>query len=64
MSQWHKWAMPVALAVSAAGWLPPTAAADTPLKVGFIYVGPIGDAGWTFSTTADARRWKKRLRER
>ena len=27
---------------------PPAKAAD-PLKVGFIYVGPVGDAGWTFA---------------
>lgn len=25
------------------------AAADAPLKVGFVYVGPVGDAGWTFA---------------
>lgn len=24
-------------------------AADEPLKVGFVYIGPIGDAGWTYS---------------
>ena len=24
------------------------ARAQTPLKVGFVYVGPIGDGGWTF----------------
>ena len=27
----------------------PAAAAAEPLKVGFIYVGPVGDAGWTFA---------------
>ena len=26
----------------------PAMAQDGPLKVGFIYVGPIGDGGWTF----------------
>src|SRR5262245_5246905 len=25
------------------------ALAEEPLKVGFIYVGPVGDAGWTFA---------------
>ncbi len=25
------------------------AKAAEPLKVGFIYVGPVGDAGWTFA---------------
>lgn len=24
-------------------------AADEPLKVGFVYIGPVGDAGWTYS---------------
>ena len=24
-------------------------AADAPLKAGFVYVGPVGDAGWTFA---------------
>ena len=27
----------------------PAAAQDDPLKVGFVYVGPIGDGGWTFT---------------
>ncbi|MCA9877208.1 MAG: BMP family ABC transporter substrate-binding protein, partial [Thermomicrobiales bacterium] len=26
-----------------------TPTSDTPLKVAFVYVGPIGDMGWTFS---------------
>ena len=34
-------------AVLAAG-LAGSAAANDPAKVGFIYVGPIGDGGWTF----------------
>jgi basic membrane protein A and related proteins len=61
MSQWHKWAMPVALAICAAGWLPPAAAADTPLKVGFVYVGPIGDAGWTYQHDSGRREMEKAL---
>jgi simple sugar transport system substrate-binding protein len=36
------------LAVPAAGLLPRVAAAADAYKVGFIYVAPIGDAGWTF----------------
>ena len=36
------------LALPAAGLLPRVAAAADPFKVGFIYVAPIGDAGWTF----------------
>jgi basic membrane protein A len=35
------------LASSAA--VAPGNAQDAPLKIGFVYVGPIGDAGWTFS---------------
>jgi len=27
----------------------PAAAQDDPMKVGFIYVGPIGDGGWTYT---------------
>ena len=26
----------------------PALAADDPLKIGFVYVGPIGDHGWTY----------------
>ena len=29
-------------------WLPAAASAAGPLKVAFVYVSPIGDAGWTF----------------
>ena len=36
------------LALPAAGLLPRVAGAADPFKVGFIYVAPIGDAGWTF----------------
>ena len=36
------------LALPAAGLLPRLAGAADPFKVGFIYVAPIGDAGWTF----------------
>ncbi len=27
------------------------------LKAGFIYVGPIGDFGWTSGTKSAARKW-------
>jgi len=39
-------AAPAAPAASAA---PASAAKADPLKLGFIYVGPVGDAGWTFA---------------
>jgi len=35
------------LLAPAAGWIAPAFAA-APLKVGFVYVAPVGDAGWTF----------------
>ena len=34
--------------------------AQEPVKVGFVYVGPIGDAGWTYRTTSAARQWRRR----
>ncbi len=34
---------------SAAVTLPKAAKPSEPLKVGFLYVGPVGDAGWTFA---------------
>jgi basic membrane protein A len=61
MSQWKKWVMPVALAASASGWLVPATGAETPLKVGFIYVGPIGDAGWTYQHDIGRREMEKAL---
>jgi basic membrane protein A len=33
----------------AAGPLATAALAEEPLKVGFVYVGPVGDAGWTYA---------------
>ncbi len=61
MSQWKKWALPVALAAGAAAWLSPAAGADAPVKVGFIYVSPIGDAGWTFQHDSGRKEMEKAL---
>jgi simple sugar transport system substrate-binding protein len=36
----------LALAASTLAW--PAAAQDEPVKVGFIYVGPVGDYGWSY----------------
>ncbi len=36
------------LAFAAALFLPMTAMAEDPMKVGFVYVGPIGDHGWSY----------------
>lgn len=32
-----------------------TASATDPLKVGFVYIGPIGDHGWTYQHEQGAR---------
>ncbi|MEZ5450271.1 MAG: hypothetical protein R3E89_15320 [Thiolinea sp.] len=40
------------------------ASAEDPLKVGFIYVSPIGDAGWTYQHDLGARRLKRSLATR
>ncbi len=37
------------LAAFAAAALASTALAQDPVKVGFVYVGPVGDGGWTFT---------------
>ena len=37
-----------AAALAVAATLPLTAAAESPAKIGFVYVSPIGDAGWTY----------------
>jgi len=38
----------LAAAALAVGLAAPAHAADDPLKIGFVYVGPIGDHGWTY----------------
>jgi basic membrane protein A len=38
-----------------------SAAADAPLKVGFVYVSPVGDAGWTSQHDAARREMEKAL---
>src|SRR3979409_1854258 len=60
MPQWKKWASATALAASAGGWLLPATGAE-PLKVGFIYVSPIGDAGWTFQHDTGRKEMEKAL---
>jgi basic membrane protein A len=60
MSLWKKWAPSLALAAIVGASLLPAAGAE-PLKVGFIYVGPIGDAGWTFQHDSGRREMEKAL---
>jgi simple sugar transport system substrate-binding protein len=38
-----------------------SSAADEPLKVGFVYVSPIGDAGWTFQHDSGRKEMEKAL---
>src|SRR6267154_4406368 len=61
MSHWKKWALSVAWAAAAGIWLSPVAGADLPLKVGFVYVSPIGDAGWTFQHDSGRKEMEKAL---
>ncbi len=42
-------ALAVLAATSVFAFTSPVQAADEPLKVGFVYVGPVGDAGWTYA---------------
>ncbi len=53
-----------ALAAATAAYAPAAEAADAPLKVGFVYVSPIGDAGWTFQHDSARREMKQVLGDR
>ena len=52
----HKTLGAVALLVSASLF---AAAPETPVKVGFVYVGPVGDAGWTFQHDLGRKQLEK-----
>jgi simple sugar transport system substrate-binding protein len=45
----------------AASIVPPAAAADPPLVVGFVYVTPIGEAGWTYQHELGRRALERAL---
>ncbi len=60
MSQWKKWALALTLPGSLAASPLPSAAAE-PLKVGFVYVSPIGDAGWTFQHDSGRKEMEQAL---
>ena len=52
-----------ALAVSAAiGIASLASAADEPFKVGFVYVSPVGDAGWTFQHDSGRKEMEKLMK--
>src|SRR6266536_1934959 len=51
-----------ALAASTAiGFVSSAAAADEPFKVGFVYVSPISDAGWTYQHDSGRKEMEKAL---
>lgn len=60
MSQRRTWVQAVAVAAIAGAWLSPATGAD-PIKVGFVYVSPIGDAGWTFQHDSGRKEMEKAL---
>lgn len=50
-----------AAALAVAATLPLTAAAESPAKIGFVYVSPIGDAGWTYQHDEGRKQMEKAL---
>lgn len=42
----------------AAGFATGVVAQDDPVTVGFVYVGPVGDGGWTYEHEQGALPWK------
>jgi basic membrane protein A and related proteins len=50
------------MAAIAALLLSATAAAQQPLRIGFIYVGPIGDGGWTFAHDTGRKAMEAKLK--
>ena len=50
-----------AAALAVAAQFAGTAQAEEPLKVGFIYVGPVGDAGWTYAHDQGRKALEKEL---
>jgi len=51
----------VVLVVGFVPWTGSAAAADAPFKVGFVYVGPVSDAGWTFQHDSGRKEMEKAL---
>jgi simple sugar transport system substrate-binding protein len=58
-----RWTMLVAVLLVAlpAGVIKAALAADEPFKVGFVYVSPISDAGWTFQHDSGRKEMEKAL---
>jgi basic membrane protein A len=51
-----------AWAIASAVLLAGTAIAQQPLRMGFVYVGPIGDAGWTFAHDIGRKAMEAKLK--
>ena len=50
-----------ALGAAVVGWPAPQATAADPLKIAFVYVAPIGDAGWTYQHELGRRQLQAAL---
>ena len=62
--RWTRCTLQATLVVLVAGLVPWTAvavAADVPFKVGFVYVSPVSDAGWTFQHDSGRKEMEKAL---
>ena len=57
MKATSRWILAGATAIAMAGG----AGAQQPLKIGFVYVSPIGDAGWTFQHDSGRKEMEKAL---
>jgi basic membrane protein A and related proteins len=57
----HRAALLAALALACASGTSAVAAADEPFKVAYVYVSPIGDAGWTFQHDQGRKEMEKAL---
>ncbi|HEY3179201.1 MAG TPA: BMP family ABC transporter substrate-binding protein [Casimicrobiaceae bacterium] len=56
-----RWAFALAVGTAFGSLAAGPAAAQAPLKVGFVYVSPIGDAGWTFQHDQGRKEMEKAL---
>lgn len=59
--RWVAWLMGLALLLAAVGAAPSYAAQPAKLKVAFVYVGPTGDAGWTYRHDVGRQLLEKEL---
>jgi basic membrane lipoprotein Med (substrate-binding protein (PBP1-ABC) superfamily) len=63
MPQMFRGAVLAALGAAAVLGATLACAADEPFKVGFVYVSPISDAGWTFQHDSGRKEWKGARRQ-